>query len=360
MGTDYKTTTANGYTVPILDDRPPMTIGNNVKRIQPRWLWDPYIVDENVNIIGGRPGTGKTWLLCALAAAVTNGQPLGMPGEIRKTGKVLYCGAEDGNENIMRRLDSVGADDSKIGLIEGYFDCTGGDLERYIDELDPALVVFDPLVGFFPDGVSAISMVEARQVIDRLREIAKEKHVSIIAVIHPPKQQYESLLDRFAGSGGFVAASRTATYISYHPTRANCRVGFQAKNNFHDTKPFVYEIDPATGFFWVGEEDLTEKDIIAASKISGGGSSLGYFAIIVRKALKLNPNGINMTAGEILKEYEKVQQHTTNPVAFGQVLNNSLLADLLADEGIVLTIGSKTNGRQKYRIMYEDPQVKII
>ena len=44
-----------------------------------RWLWEPYIPLGKLTLLEGDPGLGKTWLLLALAAAVSRGVPPGDP-----------------------------------------------------------------------------------------------------------------------------------------------------------------------------------------------------------------------------------------------------------------------------------------
>ena len=40
------------------------------------WLWEPYIPFGKITIVQGDPGDGKTTLMLAIAAAVTNGEAL--------------------------------------------------------------------------------------------------------------------------------------------------------------------------------------------------------------------------------------------------------------------------------------------
>ena len=71
-----------------------------------KWIWEPYIVDKNVNLLGGTGGTGKTFFIAALTSAITTGmQPEDMPGTVRSVGNVLYLGSEDGNEEVTSRHD---------------------------------------------------------------------------------------------------------------------------------------------------------------------------------------------------------------------------------------------------------------
>ena len=41
------------------------------------WLWYPYIPKRKITLMTGQEGIGKSWLTCAIVAAITNGR--GMP-----------------------------------------------------------------------------------------------------------------------------------------------------------------------------------------------------------------------------------------------------------------------------------------
>src|SRR5205085_12252403 len=116
-----------------------------------RWLWHPYIPLGKITILEGDPGLGKSWLTCAIAAAVSCGR--GLPGtDSFEPGNVLMLSAEDGLADTLRpRLDAVGADVSRVfALAEPItFDTPGLiRLEAAIIEHKPSLVIIDPLFAF--------------------------------------------------------------------------------------------------------------------------------------------------------------------------------------------------------------------
>ena len=205
----------------------------NVKDVPHKFLWEPYLIDENINIIGGLAGTGKTWFLSALMAAVSTGQPEGMPGQIRRKGNALYIGNEDGNGAMRQRLKNVGADLNAVFLCEDFISINGGDMQKLIEASRPALIVIDPVMDYFPRGMNENSRADIQYILSRLRTIARNEKISIVLVVHPPKgkPQGYSLGDMYAGSGAFTSSVRTATFIGYHPTDRYKRVAIQTKNN---------------------------------------------------------------------------------------------------------------------------------
>lgn len=322
-----------------------------------KWLWYPYLIDANTNVFGGEAGTGKTWCLSAIMAAVTQEkQPAGMPGIIEKHGKVLYIGSEEGDDAMTERLKSVGADLNLVELVEGQLDCKSVEFRELVEEIEPALIIFDPILSYFPKDANPNSYIGARDVMDYLRDFAREKGICIICVVHPPKKDDYRLIHRFTGSGGFVDAVRTATYIGYHPTDASKRIGIQPKNNLWDTIPFTFSLDRELGFMWCGDdEEITIKDVEGANKVGSiiSGKAPQYIKVIT-ELLKVKPQGFELTASDILKEYGKITHHNIDATSFGRGLANKTVQNELQRKGIILQKGSNTGNRQKYCIYYED------
>lgn len=352
----HPTTTKGGLVVPADKPRKLFEWASEVKTEPVEYIWFPYFIANNTNVFGGETGTGKTWNLAAVVAAVTAKQPEGMPGIVEKHGNVLYLGGEDGNSVIKQRLEALGADLSKVALVESSFNCMGDDFTGLISSVKPVMAIFDPLLSYWPPGKNPNQYTDIRQVMDCLREIARDKKISIICVIHPPKKDDNRLIHRFTGSGGFVDSVRAATYVGYHPTDPRKRVGIQPKNNAIDTVPYAFKIDPELGFIWQGEaEDVTIKDVQNALRLEMGRSgNLRLYMKVLQDVLKISPQGVHMTAREILNQYSKVISHDIDPKSFGHALNNDALRDGLLKEGIKVELGSNTDNRQKYRMYYAD------
>lgn len=325
---------------------------DKVKKEKVKFLWYPYMLDNNVNIVGGEAGTGKTWFLCALMAAVTTGQPDGMPGRLDKKGKVIYAGGEDGNAVMRERLEHVGADLEKVMLIEKRFDALGEDFKQLVREEKPALIIFDPLLSYVSDKSDPNKYTAAKALMDNIREFARVAKTSVVCVIHPPKKDEYRLIHRFTGSGGFVDAARAVTYVGYHPDVSNKRVVIQPKNNAGYTIPAIFEIDDELGFIWCGDDEtITARDVESSHRDSGKKvSNMDSYVLVIENVLRANPGGLKMTAKDILKAYGGSE---INPSAFGQMLNKDALKERLLRDGVVLEKGARTGNRQQYIIKYE-------
>lgn len=337
--------------------------GNDVKDQEVSYLWYPYLINGNVNTFGGETGTGKTWVLSAIISAVTTDkQPEGMPGIIMKRGNVLYLGGEDGNAGMKERIIKTGGNPSKVALVENAFDCTSCMLIDYIDAVKPVLIVIDPLLSYVGKKTNINDYVGARKVLDHLRDVARKYDISILQVVHPPKNGNYKLLHRFTGSGAFVDAVRTATYIGYHPTDSNKRVGIQPKNNVQRTVPFVFELDPELGFMWVGEdENITSKEVEEATvyEKTSKQNLLGYYEKVITEVMRINPTEFEGTAKDILEEFSRVSGHNISPLSFGQALNKVIFIQALQRKNITLKKGTNGKNRQKYSLYYTESVMNL-
>lgn len=332
-------------------DKIEFSYADKVKKEKTRYLWHPYMLDRNVNIVGGEAGTGKTWFLCALMAAVTTKQPEGMPGKLERHGPVIYAGGEDGNAVMRERLEMVGADLSKIILIEKRFDALSEEFRAIVKEKRPALVVFDPLLSYVGDKADANRYTVAKSLMDSMRELARDAKTSVVCVIHPPKKDEYRLIHRFTGSGGFVDAARAATYVGYHPDVPTKRVVIQPKNNAGYTIPTVFEIDPDGGFLWCGEDErITIHDIeVSHRETAKKTDAVDSYANTIKRLLKIHPDGFQMTAKEMI---DAVGDDDVNVRAFGRALSQDGIRDRLSNDGIIIKTGLRTNNRQKYIVRY--------
>lgn len=325
---------------------------SDVVQTPTEWLWYPYIVSNNVNIFGGEAGTGKTWNLMLLAAAITlQTQPEGMPGILKKRGNVLYIGGEDGNSDTASRLQSVGANMKNVFLVEDRIDIMSNVFLNLIDESKPVLVIIDPLLSYVGRKYNLSNYADAREIFDYLRDVARTKNICMLLVIHPPKKDDYRLIHRFTGSGGFVDAARTVTYLGYHPEARNKRVGINVKTNLVKPAPYIINWEDDLGAMWGGEDgSITMKMIEKATRLECGPSndSLDYYVHVIEEVLKMHPEGLHSTVAEILKEFSRISTHQIDNRSFGHALNNEVFKAMLEKKGIKLTKGSRTDNRQKY------------
>jgi 5S rRNA maturation endonuclease (ribonuclease M5) len=232
-----------------------------------RWLWHPYIALGKLTILEGDPGLGKSWLTCALAAAVSQGRKIPGVGEF-ETGSVLMLSAEDGLADTLRpRLDAVGADVSRVlALNESLtFDTPGLlKLEATIIEHKPVLVIIDPLFAFTGGKVDIHRANECRAISAPLAAIAERQGCALLAVRHLGKSRGGGhALNAGIGSIDFAAAARSVLLVGQDPDETATRAIVQIKNNLAPHGQAIGYTLEGGAFYWTGASDLTAGRILA-------------------------------------------------------------------------------------------------
>ena len=244
---------------------------DNVTPRDVAFLWEPYLVQGAVNLLEGDPGVGKTYLLCALAAAISSGGYL--PGRpVGKPANVLFMSAEDDPETtLVRRLAKMNADLARISFATRYFRLEEealGWIESHVTKLDVKLLILDPLLAYMQGGIDMNKANETRPFLSRLRELAQATGCTIVGLRHLTKADKEKAIFRGLGSVDIAAAVRSIVQVGYHPDDKNIRVMCHEKHNLSWRGPSqMYALEGGNGrsdvpqLSWKGECDLTASDL---------------------------------------------------------------------------------------------------
>lgn len=231
------------------------------------WLWYPYIALGKITLLEGDPGVGKSWLLLAIAIAVSLGR--GLFGiEPFEPGNVLLFNSEDGlGDTIKHRLQNMGGDHTKIFAykLPTVFNAEGlKKFEEVIAELRPTLVTIDPLVGYLGGDVDLHRANEIRQVMSALADIAARYKCAIVALRHLTKGGKDKALYRGIGSIDFVASCRSVLLVGCDPEDPSKRGFVHLKSNLAPFGPSIgYSVNDGD-FQWTGPCDLTAAKIHSA------------------------------------------------------------------------------------------------
>lgn len=91
--------------------------GDSIKPEPIDWLWDGWLAAGKLHVLAGAPGTGKSTIAFALAAALTAGR-WWPDGKRAPVGSVLiWSGEDDPADTIMPRLLAAGADPARIYIV---------------------------------------------------------------------------------------------------------------------------------------------------------------------------------------------------------------------------------------------------
>ena len=172
--------------------RDDLQIFDSVQAVERRYSWTPYIPARCVTLVQGDPQTGKSTVVRAIAAALSNGSPLPPDNEQREPMRVLYQNAEDDFTSvIVPHLKTLGANMGNFARINEdhapLFFCDER-IEEYIERFQPRLVVFDTLQRYAGGKVNLNDLTAVTALFDYLTGIAKRYDCSIVVVSHLNKQ----------------------------------------------------------------------------------------------------------------------------------------------------------------------------
>jgi len=195
----------------------------DVEDKEPEWFWQDHFLKNELNIIAGIQGTGKSYFTHWLAACVTTGRQF--PGTFWPTpkGRVVFLCYEDPPYRVKRRIISCGGDVGRVSIIRGtkrgeLFNLAT-DLPRLRAELkklpDTVLLIIDPVASFFGLGKADTNKgSDVRAVLLPLCKLAEEFHVTLLGVMHLNKSGDVAPIHRIAGASAFGEVARTVWLIT--------------------------------------------------------------------------------------------------------------------------------------------------
>lgn len=269
----------------------------SLDRIPPQavsWLWAPYLPLGKLTLLEGDPGVGKTWLALTLAAHVSRGLPF--PGEPKEppTANVLYLSAEDDLADTLRpRLEAAGGDPHRVHVLTGWtapgqageaamVTLADGDvLAQALRQVQPALLVVDPLQAYLGAGVDMYRANATRPVLAALAALAARHRCAVLCLRHLRKQ-HTSALYRGLGSIDFAAAARSILLASADPQRPEHYVLVHVKSSLAPPGPALGYVLRAGCLEWTGPRELT------ADALCGRGAVAEAVAFL-REALAAGP-----------------------------------------------------------------------
>ena len=190
-----------------------------------KWLMDGMIPIGKLTVLTGEPGVGKSQFLAHLSRLVTrpNG---GTPQD------VMLCASEDDAEDTIRpRFEAAGADLERVRVYRpSDFEDS---FEVMLEELDllesVGAVLIDPLVSFLPSGASGTELV-LRGCLERLQNVAQEKGLTVVVIVHPNKRQSRAQGSKVAGAMAIMAVARSVVQVEFDEVSGLRRLS-QVKGN---------------------------------------------------------------------------------------------------------------------------------
>jgi hypothetical protein len=314
-----------------------------LSEVQPgkvKWLWYPYMQSNNLSIIRGDGGMGKSFMICALLAAISRGEkdPM-MPGILMGgSSRVIYFGQEDDDFVILDRVKGAGGDISKVLHCQEQITLSDIDeLRDIITEEKARMIVFDPTQSYLGAKINPNYANEIRPVMDGLRSLARETECAIVLIEHLNKATTQSAIHRGSGSMDFVNAARSVLMVGPYPDpdRSDVRVCIQIKTNSKQGMPMAFKIDSEGKFAWLGECDVTIDQVNSATMTFSRSKHDPLYEGIVA-LMKVHSVGWRGKAAELFTEISTLTGETTmTPESIGRRLTG--ITPLLEISGISWT-----------------------
>lgn len=236
------------------------------------WLWKPYIVKGNINIIMGDGGLGKSYLITWLVSAISKGAKIPFSSNNFKKGTSILQNAEDDPDTtILPRLMLNDVDVSKIGAFNEEKEFLEVQqikrLEDRIKEFNPEVVVLDPIQSFVGD-ININSQNEVKNALKPLKQIAQKYNCAIIMIMHLNKNNGAKASQRANGSTEFITSSRSAILITENPENTSERLFIPIKTNLmkeNEKNTLSFKINDIGIIEWLDNKGKVNADIILNS-----------------------------------------------------------------------------------------------
>ena len=240
--------------------------------IQPeevQWLWYPYIPLGKLTVIQGDPGEGKTTFVLAVIAALTKGEALPEREPLDPV-NILYQTAEDGLADTIRpRLDVLGADCSRVLVIdESKRELSLSDerIRQAMEKTGAKLLVLDPLQAYLGAEVDMHRANEVRPILKRLGSVAEQMGCAVVLIRHLNKMQGQKSGHRGMGSVDFQAAARSVLLVGRTKEDPQLRIVVPDKSSLApEGESIAFALDPEQGFQWKGYCAYNAEELLGGS-----------------------------------------------------------------------------------------------
>jgi len=276
-------------------------ITHRASDVQPEkliWVWPGRIPEGKLVLVGGPPGLGKSQLTAFVSATISNGGDWPCNEGSTTVGSVIFMSAEDGIEDtIVPRLMAAGANLDRVHIVASATKPDGKgrktfSLKTDVDLLeakakeiaDVRLIIVDPISAYM-SGTDANGNAEIREMLEPLAETANRLRIAVLAVTHLNKGGGggQTVLQRFSGSIGIIAAARAGFVLLEDPENEGRRLLLEVKNNlgpkckglaFRMEQRFVAEDIVSSNIFFENEYVSQSSDeALTASENRGGDGS---------------------------------------------------------------------------------------
>lgn len=289
---------------------------SEVERENLDFLWYPYLARSEVTIVEGDPGLGKSYLVQMVAGSIAKGKklPTSRKGMGRAQGPVVYFDIENSGGTVTKpRLE-----DNGYGNLDNYYqveqpfsiddDDALDEIYEYLEEIKPALVVFDTLNTYIGKA-DTHKASEVTQAFGQFKDIASHFNCSVVVLRHLTKGG-GSAIYRGQGSIAFSGSARVVMSVGVDPNDTETRAVAITKINFaKPPKALTFRIEERpkdrSEFIWGDFVDLTSQEIMDAAAEARSEGRVGNNMQDAMEFLEANIVGVEIDAAKLKRMAEK-------------------------------------------------------
>jgi hypothetical protein len=244
-----------------------------------QWLWQDRLASGTLAMISGLPGSGKTWVALAIAAALSRGRTP-VTGETREPCNVLYASMEhDTSEVVHPRFTRLDGDPTRFVVLRGAVSAPSASLnlrdtsvlEDALQRTHARLLILDSFHNCSGAGVDLHQPTETLLLFENLARLAGRHRCCILLLRHLSKRGPGRPALRSPGAVEISAALRTEFLAGSSPDAPSQTALLQIKSNLGPlAPPLAYSIDHAGNFSWTGLSKLTREEMLADRPTGAG------------------------------------------------------------------------------------------
>lgn len=223
--------------------KPKITCVADVKKKKIQFLIEPYIAKNNITVLAGDGGVGKTFVWVDIASAITQNklpEIMGVPFKTdtpnTENNKVLYLTSEDPTAEVLKeRFEKAGANQENLYFVSLEDPCfhnitlESAELENIISEVKPALCVLDPLQSFVKGKMADRNNM--RRQLDCLTRLGSVYNVSFLIIVHTNKLATSDARTKLSDSSDIWDKCRSVLFVG-KTQEGNIRYLSQEKGNY--------------------------------------------------------------------------------------------------------------------------------
>lgn len=214
-----------------------------------RWVWDRTLPEGALSILAGKPKTGKTTLIRALAVAVSEGRQI--LDRDTAAGPVVYLSLEDPEALTREEFRRLGPEGGALSIYSGAAPKDPLPEVRALAE-GAALLIVDTMQKLLRvESLNAYEDVVAA--LEPYSIIAKETGCHILFSHHSPKGETADIGDAILGSVGLLGAVDVGIVLMRDTNSHQRFIGTRQRQGEDIDPPHLLTLDPDTHWPEIGE-----------------------------------------------------------------------------------------------------------